>query len=210
MRLALLAPVLLAALSTAASAQSAIHEYRPEVVITSPRVHGFGGQFLYEQHLETETLAPNERIIGVGIVVPPFHGLRGALEVRQVQMPTVLEHRYIPTIFTTVPLAAGFELRSRTRVEVRDINGTWSQRWQDRSAFGHDVDVAGVPVFAYGQFDLSYDSRFSTLNRIDKAVGARVPLFAGTSLDTFFARQDDTRRTPRILYATGAILRVVL
>ena len=210
MRFALIAPVLLGTVSLAARAQSAIHEYRPEVVITSPRIHGFGAQVLFEQHIETGKFAPNERIVGIGIVVPPFHALRGLVEVRQVQTPTAFEHRYIPTILSTVPLGAGFEMRNRTRVELRAINGAWSQRFQDRSAFGHDVEIAHVPVFTYGQFDVSYDSRFHTLNRIEKTAGARVPIATGASVDLFFTRQDDTRRATRLLYATGAIVRVVL
>jgi len=210
MRLALLASVLLAATSVEASGQPAIHEYRPEIIVTSPRVLGFGAQFLYEQHLETGTLAPNERIQGIGIVSPSFLHVRAALEVRQVQQPTVLEHRYIPTIFSTIPLGAGFELRNRTRVEIRDINRAWSRRWQNRSAFGHDIDIAGQDVFTYVQLELSYDSRFSALNRIDKAVGVRVPITSKSSIDTFLTRQDDTRRNPRVLIAGGALLRVAL
>ena len=209
MRLAL-APVLLAIASATAGGQAAIHEYRPEIIVTSPRVHGFGAQFLYEQHLETGTLAPNERIQGVGIVSPVFLHVRAAVEVRQVQQPTHVEHRYIPTIFSTVPLRGGFELRNRTRVEIRDINRTWSQRYQNRSAFGHGIDVLRTDVFTYAQLDLSYDSRVNSLNRIDKSVGFRVPITRGSSIDTFLTRQDDTRRTPHTLIAGGALLRVAL
>lgn len=210
MRHALLASVLLAATCVEASGQTATHEYRPEIVITSPRVYGFGAQFLYEQHLETSTLAPHERIQGIGILSPTFFHLRGALEVRQVQQPTVVEHRYIPTIFSTIPLGAGFELRNRTRVEIRDIDRAWSRRWQNRSAFGRDLGIAGQDVFTYVQLDLSYDSRYSTLNRIDKAVGIRVPITSQSSIDTFLTRQDDTKRSPHVLVAGGALLRVAL
>ena len=210
MRLAPLTPVLLAIVSANAGGQATIHEYRPEIIVTSPRVHGFGAQFLYEQHLETGTLAPHERIQGVGIVSPVFLHVRAAVEVRQVQQPTFVERRYIPTIFSTVPLRGGFELRNRTRVEIRDINRVWSQRYQNRSAFGHGIDVLGTDVFTYGQLDLSYDSRFSSLNRIDKSVGVRVPITSGSSIDTFVTRQDDTRRTSHTLIAGGALLRVAL
>ena len=210
MRRTVLTLVLLASPSMRAAGQSALHEYRPEVILTSPRVHGFGAQFLYEQHLDAETLLPEERIQGIGVVSPVFLHVRASVEARQVKQGTVVEHRYIPTVSSTVPLGAGFELRNRTRVEVRDSRGTWSQRWQDRTALGHDLDIAGVPVFTYGQFDLSYDSRFRTVNRIEKTAGARIPLVPGSSVDLFFTRQDDTRRATPVLYAIGALLRVAL
>ncbi len=209
MRRAFLASLLLAA-GVPVRAQTALHEFRPELIMTSPRAWGVGVQLLIEQHLATETFAVNERIQGLGLLSPGPLGTRLALEARQVSQPAITEHRYIPTVFSTIPLNGGFELRNRTRVEIRDIDRQWSRRWQDRTAVGRDVDILGQPVFTYGQIDLSYDSRYSTLNRIDKSVGVRVPLVPGTSIDTFFTRQDDTRRMTRVLYATGALLRVAL
>ena len=202
--------LLLATLCARANGQAALHEYRPEIILTSPRVHGFGVQFLYEQHLDAQTLLPDERIQGIGVVSPVFLHVRASVEARKVTQGSLVEHRYIPTVSSTVPLGAGFEMRNRTRVEVRDSRGTWSHRLQNRSAFGHELGMAGVPVFTYGQFVLSYDSRFRTVNRIEKTAGARIPLVTGSSVDLFFTRQDDTRRASRVLYATGALLRIAL
>ena len=210
MRCTLLASVLVVAGAVAAGAQAAIREYRPEVIVTSPRVRGFGAQLLVEQHLAMGTLAPNERILGVGVVSPVFLHLRAALEARQVMRPTELEFRYIPTILSTIPLWQGFEARNRTRVEIRDVDRTWSRRWQHRSTIGRDVAISGTDFFTYGQFDLSYDSRFRTLNRTEKTVGVRVPVSATASIDTFFSRQDDTRRSPHTLIVGGALLRIAL
>ena len=210
MRFTLFAAVLVIAGTAPAGAQATIREYRPEIVVTSPRVRGFGAQLLLEQHLSMSTLAPNERILGVGVVSPVFLHLRAALEARQVMRPAELEFRYIPTILSTIPLWHGFEARNRTRVEIRDVDRTWSRRWQHRSTIGRDVAVAGADVFTYGQFDLSYDSRFRTLNRTEKTVGVRVPVSATASIDTFFTQQDDTRRSPHTLIVGGALLRIAL
>ena len=136
--------------------------------------------------------------------------VRVGMEARQVAKPTTTEHRYIPTVYYTTPLGEHFESRNRTRVELRDVAGTWSQRWQHRSAIGRDVSIAGREVFTYGQFDLSYDSRFRSLNRTEKSVGLRVPITPTTSIDTFFAHQDDTRRTPHTILIGGASMRVAL
>ena len=210
MRSAVTPVLLLALLAGAAHAQDAVREYRPELVITGPRYQGIALQAIVEQHLRIRDLAPNERILGVGLNTSTFMHVRGGFEARQVLTPTALEHRYIPTIYSTTPLWGTFESRNRTRVEFRDVAGTWSERWQHRSAIGRDVDVAGRPVFAYGQFDLSADSRFHSLNRTEKSFGVRVPVSATSSIDTFFTHQDDTRRTPHTILIGGAIVRMAL
>jgi hypothetical protein len=202
--------LLLFILAGTTHAQDAVREYRPEIVITGPRYGGIALQAILEQHLQMRDLAPNERILGIGLNTSTFLHVRGGFEARQILTPGALEHRYIPTIYSTTPLWGTFESRNRTRVELRDIAGAWSQRWQHRSAIGRDVDVAGLNVFPYGQFDLSYDSRFHTLNRTEKSFGVRVPMSPTASIDTFFTHQDDTRRTPHTILIGGAILRVAL
>lgn len=202
--------LLLFILAGTTHAQDAVREYRPEIVITGPRYGGIALQAILEQHLQMRDLAPNERILGIGLNTSTFLHVRGGFEARQILTPGALEHRYIPTIYSTTPLWGTFESRNRTRVELRDIAGVWSQRWQHRSAIGRDVDVAGLNVFPYGQFDLSYDSRFHTLNRTEKSFGVRVPMSPTASIDTFFTHQDDTRRTPHTILIGGAILRVAL
>jgi hypothetical protein len=210
MRRVVLSQLLIAVVAARTQAQEAIREYRPEVIVTGPRLYGVAAQLLVEQHLQMRDFAPNERIMGIGLNTSTFLHVRGALEARQVQTPTTLEHRYIPTIYSTTPLWGAFEARNRTRAEVRDIAGTWSHRWQHRSAIGRDVDVAGLEVFTYGQFDLSYDSRVHTLNRTEKTFGVRVPTSSSMSIDTFFTHQDDTRRTPHTILIAGALVRVAL
>jgi len=202
--------LLVAAVAARTHAQEAAREYRPEIVITGPRYHGVALQAIVEQHLEMRDVAPNERILGVGVNTSTFLHVRGGFEARQILTPTALEHRYIPTIYSTTPLWAAFEARNRTRVELRDVAGTWSQRWQHRSAIGREVEVGGLGVFPYGQVDLSYDSRYHTLNRTEKSFGVRVPVSSAASIDTYFTHQDDTRRTPHTILVGGAILRVAL
>ena len=202
--------LLLVIIAGATPAQNAVREYRPEIVITGPRYRGIALQALVEQHLQMRDLAPNERILGAGINTSTVLHVRIGFEARQVQTPSVREHRYIPTLYSTTPLSGAFESRNRTRAELREVAGAWSQRWQHRSAIGRDVDIAGLSVFPYGQFDLSYDSRFHTLNRTEKSFGVRVPMSPTASIDTFFTHQDDTRRTPHTILIGGAILRVAL
>lgn len=161
-----------------------------------------------EQQLDYE---PVEKIMGVGVSGPLYGGrFRPVLEVREVKQPAQEEHRYIPTIYSTFSLASEFEMRNRTRVEIRDIEGQWSQRWQDRTAIGRDFEIGPVKPWAYVQGDVYWDTRYNTFNRTDKTAGARVPMTAGSSLDLFFTRIDDTRKAERTVYLVGTLLRVAL
>lgn len=212
MRRALPALVLLAALATNSSAQSILHEYRPEVIITLPRVHGYGLMLLLDERLAMSDLAPNEVILGVGVVSPQFsHRSSAALEVREVKMLNgSVEHRYIPTLYTNIPLPMDFELRDRARFEMRIIAGVWSQRYINRFTVGHDVSVGDRVAFPYLQLDLAYDSRYDILTRRDAAAGVRVPLGHGASIDPFVTRTSDASRVPLLGIMAGAILRVAL
>ena len=201
---------MVALLAIPAQCQTAVHEYRPELTLTTPRVEGVALQVVVEQHLEVATLAPDERQFGLALSGPAWAGLRPALEIRYIGAPTSYEHRYIPQLYSALPIMAGLELRSRTRVEFRNIDGARSHRYQDRSALGREMDIAGRSVFAYVQGDLSYDSRFSVWNRTERYAGARIAMTPATSIDFFYMRQDDTRRAIKTTYGTGAILRVQL
>ncbi|MEP6989494.1 MAG: hypothetical protein ABJA80_01085 [bacterium] len=209
MRLIVLASALLVTAAARVHAQ-AIHEYRPELVVTLPRVAGVGVTLLIEQHLGMGDFAPNERILGVGVVSPPYHRVSVAMEARQVLTGGVMEHRFLPIVNSSAALPGGFEVRNRTRVELRDVVGAWSRRYQTRTALGHEVEALGRPLFPYVQLDFSYDSRFDQLNRREQTAGVRVPLWRGASVDPYVSRQSDTRRAQFLLFAAGAIMRVAL
>ncbi|MEP6618666.1 MAG: hypothetical protein ABJE47_05110 [bacterium] len=211
MRSLLLASLLLGATIRQSAAQSPLlHEVRSELFITSPRIHGFGATVIVEQHLEADDLSPNERIQGLGIVSPVVHGMSLGSEVRQVLTPTGVEHRYVQTMLATVPVFAGFAIRNRTRLEMRDINTKWSRRYLNRTALGHDVDVLGSTLFPYVQADLSYDTRFSMVNRRESTIGVRIPFGHGVNVDSYLTRQSDLKRSPLLLLAGGTIIRVAL
>jgi hypothetical protein len=193
------------------TAQDTRHEYRPEVIVTLPRWHGVGLTLIDEQHVATGDLAPTERQQGAGLVSPSFaHGSAG-VELRQITAPNgVVEHRWQPSVTLVKDLGRGFELRDRVRVEVRDVAGTWSKRYQNRAIVAHPVDVAGRVVAPYSYFELSYDTRYQVLNRREAAVGVRVPVARGASVDPFLMRQTDTRRSDGTVVALGMIARVAL
>ena len=200
-----------ALVAPALAAQDALHEYRPEIIVTLPRWHGVGVTVIDEQHIATGDLAPTERQQGMGVVSPAFqHGSFG-VELRQVTMANgLVEHRWQPQASLIAELGAGLELRNRTRVELRDIAGQWSRRYQNRAAVHYPIQAGGRTISPYVHYDLSYDTRFAVLNRREYAAGLRIPLASGISVDSFLMRQTDTRRTVDALVALGMILRVAL
>jgi hypothetical protein len=211
MRRVPLALLLLISLTRNSAAQHKLQEYRPEVIVTLPRVYGFGMTLLLDERLDMSDAAPNEVQLGAGIVSPQVHRMSVAMELRQVKYVTgVVEHRYIPTFYANAGLPAGFDLRTRTRFEARVVAGKWSQRYINRAAIGHDIAVGDRAVFPYVQSDLFYDSKVDDLNRIDATVGVRVPITSGTSIDPFFARSTDSYRSPKVGLTAGMILRVAL
>jgi hypothetical protein len=193
------------------AAQDTRHEYRPEVIVTLPRWHGVGLTLVDEQHVATADLGPTERQQGAGLVSPSFaHGSAG-VELRQITAPNgVVEHRWQPSVTLVKELGRGFELRDRVRVELRDIAGDWSKRYQNRAIVARPVEVAGRVVAPYSYFELSYDNRYHVLSRREAAIGVRVPVARGASVDPFLMRQTDTRRSYDAVVALGMIARVAL
>lgn len=203
--------ILLAGIAHTVRAQAKLREYRPEVILTLPRVHGFGMTLLLDERLAMSDLAPNEIIFGVGFVTPQRHRMYGAVEIRHVKLISgVVEHRYIPTFYANANLPLGMELRNRLRLEMRAVNGVWSHRYLNRAVVGHEVELGGHAAFPYGQIDVGYDSRFDRLNKRDLSVGVRVPITLKSSIDPFVTRSVDLNRTPRVGVTAGAILRVAL
>ena len=212
MRPFVIASLLLEAAFHHAIAQSVpvVHEFRYQVLVTLPRVHGFAGTLIVEEHVATDDLAPTEQIQGLGVISPLFHRMSLASEIRQVVSRGAVEHRYVQTMNSITSLVAGFEIRNRARIEVRDIATTWSHRYVDRATLGHDVDLVGRSLFPYVQSNLSYDSRYSMINRIETSIGVRVPITSGTSVDSYVTRSSDVKRSPLLLVAGGVIMRVAL
>jgi hypothetical protein len=211
MRLAFLVSLGLLLATPPCGAQSPLREYRPEVIVTLPRVRGFGILLLFDQRIAMQDLSTNETILGTGIISPQVHRMSAALEARQVKtINGSVEHRYIPTFYFNLPLPAGFELRDRNRFEMRVASGRWSQRFINRTAIGHTVSALHWSTFPYIQSDVYYDSRSSSWSRLDGTIGARTPLIARSSIDAFLTRSSDQNRTPRVGVTLGAILRVPL
>jgi hypothetical protein len=203
--------LLLTAAARAATAQGTTQEYRPEINLSLPRWHGARLGVVVEQHLETDSFGPAERQQGIVLGGPELDLVGASVELRQVIGSTgIVEHRYIPAVTATAHLGAGVDLRDRMRVELRDIAGEWSKRYQNRATMERATPIAGLRLQPFGYFDLSYDTRYDVLNRREAGIGVRVPVAPGTTVEPFVMRQTDTRKTIDAIVAIGARLRVLL
>ena len=211
MRSVLLATLALVAAAASGSAQTRLREYRAEVIVTMPRVYGFGVLFVTDQRWAMEDLSNSESVIGTGLSSPQFHRMSLAVEARQVKTSNgTVEHRYIPTFYFNVPLPAGFELRDRNRFEMRVVGGQWTQRYINRTAVGHNVSLLHWTTFPFVQSDAYYDVRTARWTRFDGTIGVRTPLIGASNIDTFVTRSSDRNRAPSVGITLGALMRVPL
>lgn len=193
------------------SAQTASREYRPQLFVTSPAWHGIALTIMTEQRMAMGNLMPTERSQGVGIGSPSYEHGSAAFEVRQVRNAgAIIEHRYSPSITLTGGIGAGLLLRNRVRLEMRDIAGTWSRRYQNRATLERRASVHGTMVTPFVFHDISYDTRFSVWNRRQGGIGARVAASRGLTVEPFWMEQTDTRKTDGTVRAIGLNLRVSL
>ena len=211
MSLRLLAALAVLFANTRLCAQDLTHEYRPEIIVTLPVPLGVSLSILDAQHLATKGLGPTERQQGVMLTAPITQGATASIELRQVVPASgIVERRWIPSVTIARQFATGVSLRDRVRVEFRDIERHWSRRWQNRLTLGRSLDWSDRHVMPFAYFDMSYDDRFSALNRHEEGVGIRIPAGLGASVEPFVMRQSDTRRAVRTIVASGLILRVVI
>jgi len=72
-------------------------------------------------------------------------------------------------------------------------------------SFADGLPHSELPL-PYGTFEASYDSRYNTINRLRLSVGAATRFNSHVMLDTYFARQRDTRSDASQLQSFGMTL----
>lgn len=99
------------------------------------------------------------------------------------------------------------EFLNRTRFELRWIDGAPSWRLRERVLAGHKLALKhNIALTPYGTLEASYDSRYKTINRLRLSVGAATRFNSHVMLDTFFARQRDTRSDASLVQSFGMTL----
>jgi Protein of unknown function (DUF2490) len=117
------------------------------------------------------------------------------------------EHRLVAEANARPTWGARAEFMNRTRFELRWIDAVPSWRLRERILAGRKVELKHqILLTPYGTFEASFDSRYKTINRLRLSVGAATRFNSHVMLDTYFARQRDTRSDASQLQSFGMTL----
>ena len=111
------------------------------------------------------------------------------------------EHRGVAELNARPSWGARLALLNRTRFELRLIDTDASWRLRDRLLAGRKFALLReMTLTPYGTFEASFDSRYRTVNRLRLSAGAATRFTPHIMLDTYVARQRDSRGdVPRVL-----------
>ena len=114
------------------------------------------------------------------------------------------EHRLVAEANVRPQWDSPLDLMNRTRFELRWIDAVPSWRLRERILAGRKVPLKRQIVLTpYGTFEASFDSRYHTINRLRMSVGAATRFNPHVMVDTYVARQRDTRSDASQLQALG-------
>ena len=104
----------------------------------------------------------------------------------------ITEHRGVAELTMRVPLPQDIWLINRAHVDLRDINGEFSQRYRLRIGIEREFTVDGVVVVPYTDAETFYDTRYESWNRQLYRAGVEVELSKAWRIETYLARQNDS------------------
>lgn len=128
----------------------------------------------------------------------------GSLDDRE---DSTLEHRGIVEATARVPLPLELWLVNRARVDLRDVDGDFSQRFRYRLGFEREMTVGGVTLVPYAQAEVFYDTRFGAWNRQLYQAGVEIELSERWRIEPYYARQEDQRSSMAHVDQVGLVLK---
>ena len=100
------------------------------------------------------------------------------------------------------PLAGGFRIGDRNRVELRELGPDWSHRYRNRLRLERPIERKRE-LLPYFSAEYSYDSRYDRWNRRRFTLGCEADLGHDSSLDFNIVRQIDPENPTTHLTALG-------
>jgi len=104
----------------------------------------------------------------------------------------ITERRGIAELTARMLLPQQVWLVNRARVDLRDIDGEFSQRYRLRMGIEREFTVDGVVMVPYAQAETLYDTRYASWNRQLYQAGVEVELSKAWRVETYLARQNDS------------------
>jgi len=103
-------------------------------------------------------------------------------------------------------LGAAGQLTDRTRLDLRDKEGTSSQRLRNRVQYDYETQLGELPFVPYANLELYYDTRYDAISRYKTELGATFVFSPQADVGLYFGRQTDTKPARTNINALGLVL----
>jgi len=117
-----------------------------------------------------------------------------------------IEHRIVLDYNYRWKIGDAGRLTDRTRIDLRNKEGSTSQRLRNRVQYEYDTQLGEMPFVPYANFELYYDTRFHTIARYKFELGATFVFSSRAELTPYYARQTDTQPRRTNINALGLLL----
>lgn len=117
-----------------------------------------------------------------------------------------IEHRIVLDYNYRWKLGEAWQLIDRTRVDLRDKDGSTSQRLRNRVQVEYETQVGGVGLVPYSNVEAYYDTRYDAIARWKFELGATVVFSPTAELTPYWGWQTDTKPQRTHVSALGLLL----
>lgn len=117
-----------------------------------------------------------------------------------------IEHRIVMDFNYRWKLGDAGLLTDRTRLDLRDKEGSTSQRLRNRVQYEYESKLGELGFVPYGNFELYYDTRYDAIARYKLELGATFVFSPQVELTPYYGRQTDTRPQRQTVNALGLML----
>jgi len=97
-------------------------------------------------------------------------------------------------------------LTDRTRLDLRDKEGSTSQRLRNRVQYEYESKLGELGFVPYSSFELYYDTRYDAIARYKFELGATFIFSPEVELTPYYGRQTDTHPQRQYVNALGLML----
>ncbi len=117
------------------------------------------------------------------------------------------ENRGILEATARYPLAAGFLVSDRHRVDLRSVGGEFSWRYRNRLTIENEYRFGRVKLNPYFRGEIYYDSRYDKVSRTSLIGGSAFPITSHFELEGYFEHQNDSGGSSnRTVNAVGIVV----
>jgi len=117
-----------------------------------------------------------------------------------------IEHRVVLDYNYRWKIGAAGQLTNRTRVDLRNKEGSTSQRLRNRLQYEYEMQLGEMPFVPSTNLELYYDTRFDKIARYKFELGATFVFSPLVDLTPYYGRQTDTQPRRTNINALGLLL----